>query len=67
MPDGSGSGWAGTTGIKDVSQIDPIALTEVASEKALRSRNPKALEPGRYTVILEPRAHARFLSLLTPI
>jgi predicted Zn-dependent protease len=67
MPDGSGSGWAGTTGIKDVNQIDPIALTEVASEKALRSRNPKALEPGRYTVILEPRAHARFLSLLTPI
>lgn len=67
MPDGSGSGWAGTTGIKDVRMIDAKALTEVASEKALRSRRPRAIEPGRYTVILEPRANARFLSLLTGI
>lgn len=67
MPDGSGSGWAGTTGIKDPRVIDPVALTEVASEKAVKSRNPKALEPGRYTVILEPRAHARFLSLVSPV
>jgi predicted Zn-dependent protease len=66
-PDGSGSGWAGITGIKDVSMIDAKALTEVASSKALRSRKPKAIEPGRYTVILEPRANARFLSLMTGI
>ncbi len=65
MADGSGSGWAGTTGIKDVRMIDAKALTEVAANKALRSRNPKAIEPGRYTVILEPRANARFLSLMT--
>ena len=65
MADGSGSGWAGTTGIKDLKMIDPKALTEVASEKALRSRRPRAIEPGRYTVILEPRANARFLSLMT--
>src|ERR1051325_10728950 len=67
MPDGSGSGWSGTTGIKDVSMIDAKALTEAAAQKALRSRNAKAIEPGRYTVILEPRANARFLSLLTGI
>ncbi|MEP6779795.1 MAG: metallopeptidase TldD-related protein [Gemmatimonadaceae bacterium] len=67
MPDGSGSGWAGTTGIKDVSTIDAVALTKVASGKALKSRNAKAIEPGRYTVILEPRANARFLSLVTGI
>jgi predicted Zn-dependent protease len=66
-PDGSGSGWAGTTGIKDVSMIDAKQLTEVASDKALRSRAPRAIEPGRYTVILEPRANARFLSLMTGI
>lgn len=65
MADGSGSGWAGTTGIKDIRMIDAKALTEVAANKALRSRNPKAIEPGRYTVILEPRANARFLSLMT--
>jgi predicted Zn-dependent protease len=65
--DGSGSGWAGITGVKDISLIDAKALTEVASSKAVKSKNPKALEPGRYTVILEPRANARFLSLMTGI
>jgi len=63
-PDQTGSGWAGTTGLKDVSKIDAAAITEVAADKALRSRKPKALEPGTYTVILEPRPAARFLSLL---
>ena len=63
-PDQTGSGWAGTTGLKDVSKIDAAAITEVAADKALKSRKPKALEPGTYTVILEPRPAARFLSLL---
>ena len=67
MADGSGSGWAGTTGIKDLKMIDAKALTEVAADKALKSRRPRAIEPGRYTVILEPRANARFLSLMTGI
>ena len=66
-PDGAGSGWAGITGIKDVSMIDAKKLTDIASNKALKSRKPKALEPGRYTTILEPRANARFLSLMTGI
>ena len=63
--DGSGSGWAGITGIKDPALIDAVELTRIASDKAVTSRNAKALEPGRYTVILEPRANARFLSLMT--
>jgi predicted Zn-dependent protease len=67
MADGSGSGWAGITGIKDISMINAGDLTNVAADKALRSRKPKALEPGRYTVILEPRGNARFLSLMTGI
>src|SRR5215217_8178930 len=62
-PDGTGSGWAGTTGLKDISRIDAAALTEIAADKAIKSRRPKALEPGNYTVILEPRPAARFLSL----
>src|SRR5262245_21656559 len=66
-PDGAGSGWAGITGIKDLKMIDAKALTDVAAQKALRSRAPRAIEPGRYTVILEPRANARFLSLMTGI
>lgn len=67
MPDGSGSGWAGTTGVKDIVNMDAKALTTVAAQKALKSRKAKAIEPGRYTVILEPRANARFLSLLLGI
>lgn len=67
LADGSGSGWAGITGVKDINQIDAKALTEVAGNKALRSKNARALEPGRYTVILEPRANARFLSLMTGV
>jgi len=63
-PDGTGSGWAGTTGMKDVTQIDAVGITETAASKALTSRNARALEPGTYTVILEPRPAARFLSLL---
>ena len=63
-PDGGGSGWAGLTGIKDVSRIDATALTEVAADKAVKSQKPRAIEPGRYTVILEPRANARLLSLM---
>jgi predicted Zn-dependent protease len=63
--DGGGSGWAGLTGIKDISSINATELTEVASDKALKSQKPRAIEPGRYTAILEPRANARFLSLMT--
>jgi predicted Zn-dependent protease len=66
-PDGTGSGWSGTTGVKDIVNMDAKALTDVAAQKALKSRKAKAIEPGRYTVILEPRANARFLSLLLGI
>jgi predicted Zn-dependent protease len=65
MPAGSGSGWSGITGAKDLSQIDVAALTEVAANKALKSQQPRAIEPGRYTTILEPRPAARFLAAMT--
>jgi predicted Zn-dependent protease len=63
-PDGGGSGWAGLTGVKDVARINATELTQIAADKAVRSQKPRAIEPGRYTVILEPRAAARFLSLM---
>jgi predicted Zn-dependent protease len=66
-PDGRGSGWAGTTGIKDLGMIDARELTERAADKALLSVNARPLEPGRYSVILEPRANARFLQRMTGI
>jgi predicted Zn-dependent protease len=66
-PDGKGSGWAGITGVKDLSLIDPVHISEIAANKAVKSQKPRALEPGRYTVILESRPAARFLSLMTGI
>lgn len=59
-PDGTGSGYASAGG-RAWTAIDPAALGQRAAQKALASRNPVAIEPGRYTVILEPRAVADFI------
>jgi predicted Zn-dependent protease len=61
--DGTGSGWAGAEH-NDVRQIDFAKVSEQAIEKARRSRDPVAIDPGRYTVILEPQAVA---DLVQPI
>jgi predicted Zn-dependent protease len=52
---GTGSGWAGLSSY-DQRAIDTQALAKRALEKAVASRNPVSLEPGRYTVVLEPQA-----------
>lgn len=54
-PKGTGSGWAGVD-FSDWTRIDPARLSDIAMDKCLRSRNPVAVEPGRYTAILEPQA-----------
>jgi predicted Zn-dependent protease len=54
-PQGTGSGWAGVDSY-DWEKIDADRLSEIALDKCLRSRNPVAVEPGRYTAILEPQA-----------
>jgi predicted Zn-dependent protease len=53
--DGRGSGWVKRSA-GDAALFDPREASAVAIEKALRSVDAKALEPGRYTVILEPAA-----------
>ena len=59
-PDGSGSGWVGKN-VADVRRIDTGSEVMTAIEKASLSRNPEPLEPGKYTVILEPAASAGLL------
>jgi predicted Zn-dependent protease len=49
------SGWAGLDH-HDITKLDIARLTEIAIDKCVRSRNPVAIEPGRYTVVLEPQA-----------
>ncbi|RKR85059.1 putative Zn-dependent protease [Mucilaginibacter gracilis] len=53
--DSKGSGYI-TRDFNDVSKLDTLAATKIAAEKATRSIDAKALEPGKYTVILEPAA-----------
>jgi len=61
--DGTGSGWAGVVSprITDVRAADLVAT---AAKKALGSASPRDIEPGRYTVILEPQAVADLLGNL---
>ncbi len=53
--DGLGSGYA-IRDVTDVSKLSTKEATEIAMQKALASVNARALEPGKYTVILEPAA-----------
>lgn len=62
--DGTGSGWAGASD-NDFRRVNPAELAERAIEKARRSANPVAVEPGRYTVVLEPTAVANLVQLIT--
>ena len=62
-PDGTGSGWAGASQ-NDVRRVDPAAVAARAIQKARGSANPVAIEPGRYTVVLEPSAVAALVGLL---
>jgi predicted Zn-dependent protease len=53
----SGSGWAGVD-FNEWARIDVAGLARIAIDKCANSRNPVAVEPGRYTAILEPQAVA---------
>ncbi len=61
--DGKGSGYA-TRGYNDFSKLNAKADTEVAAQKAKASVTARAIEPGKYTVILEPTAVAVMLENL---
>ncbi len=53
--DGTGSGWV-TRDFNDVSKFDAVEASNIAINKAVMSKEAKAIEPGKYTVILEPAA-----------
>jgi predicted Zn-dependent protease len=62
-PDGTGSGWAGS-GSHDWDDIDVPSIARRAVEKAERSREPRDVEPGEWTVMLEPTAAANMINLM---
>jgi predicted Zn-dependent protease len=61
--DGTGSGYA-TREANDLTKFDVDTASRIALEKAAASRNPQAIEPGKYTVILEPEAGINLLANL---
>ena len=62
--DGTGSGWAAADH-PDWAQLDAANVASRAVDKARASRSPVALEPGRYTVILEPQAVGDLIQLIS--
>ncbi|WP_426670852.1 TldD/PmbA family protein [Mucilaginibacter sp. McL0603] len=53
--DSQGSGYS-TKDFNEISKLDTLAFTKIAAQKATGSKGAKAIEPGKYTVILEPAA-----------
>ncbi|BDC48539.1 TldD protein [Bryobacterales bacterium F-183] len=64
MPDGSSSGWAGQPSMK-LTSLDSKGLAATAIEKCKRWKNPIRLDPGKYTVVLEPTATGDLVRLMT--
>lgn len=59
--DGTGSGWV-TRDYSDYAKLDTAKASQVAIKKSMGSVDAKAMEPGKYTVILEPAASIDLLS-----
>jgi len=53
--DGSSSGWSSHPAVR-IREIKGVDLAERALEKCLKWKKPLRLEPGKYTVVLEPKA-----------
>ncbi len=58
--DGTGSGWV-TRDYNDISKFDADEASKTAIDKAVLSKEARAIEPGKYTVILEPAASVGLL------
>jgi len=63
MADGSSSGWAGQPSTR-IAALESAKLAAAAIEKCLRWRKPQKLDPGNYTVVLEPTAAGDLVRLM---
>lgn len=59
-PDGSSSGYF-LRSQNDIAKLDTMRIARESIRKALEGRNARAIDPGVYTVILEPQAVADLL------
>jgi predicted Zn-dependent protease len=63
LPDGSSSGWAGDEA-SDWANVESQRIAETATRKCLDWQGTTELEPGRYTVVMEPTAVGMLLNRL---
>jgi len=61
--DAQGSGWVARN-LANVAEFSTPGEIQIAMDKARRSSSAKALEPGKYTVILEPAASVDLLTYM---
>jgi len=59
----TGAGYAGAISA-DHRRVNAKAVGSAALAKCLKSQNPRSIEPGEYTVVLEPQAVAGLLSYI---
>jgi predicted Zn-dependent protease len=64
MLEGDSSGWAKGNS-PDIRCVDFEAMAAAAGEKCAASRHPREVEPGRWTVILEPSAVQDLIGFLS--
>ncbi len=62
--DATGSGWA-LRASHEARAIDAAAVARAAADKAARSVKARPLDPGKYTVVLEPAAVADLLDFFS--
>jgi predicted Zn-dependent protease len=62
--DGTGSGYFAGDHF-DLARLDSKRIADQAVSKAVRSRQPKPIEPSTYPVILEPQAVSDLIGFLT--
>ena len=59
-PDAAGSGWAEGAG-RDWATIDPTSMAAARRRRPSHRMAATAIEPGLYTVVLEPAAVAQLV------
>jgi predicted Zn-dependent protease len=60
---GTSSGWASQPAVR-IEDISGETVGRVAAEKCLKWKDPVKLEPGKYTVVLEPTAVGDLVPLM---
>jgi len=60
---GTSSGWASQPAVR-IESIEGAVVAKTAIDKCVRWKEPKRLDPGKYTVVLEPTATGDLVQMM---